>query len=581
LSKPARRPGSINLYYRESIPADIRKLLIQRGEHAPDEVWVTLGTPDFRLAKAKLVQVQADQHRKWDAMREAAKPIGVVPGFADLIEPVAKFVHDQFEEVHRRNLSDAMRDGLDLAGEAKRRREKIVQVDLLPTAEDRAQMELIARVLCRDEGWDLGPSEGVRGERWNELVGLVTKAVQLARGRVADILEGRPVSHDRETVVAHLGGKRRPKAKAGETILELFDLYEAESLRGGKSADTLSTERKVIGHFASFVGKDRHVCDIGRADIREFKKALARVPHRWTTKSELKEMSLAEAAAHWEKLGGKGRSIRTVDSNLSAVSSLFVWLIKNAYYEGGNPTRDFFDGVKDKNKTKYPPYTNEQLRGVFGSPLFASCQPEKPHSAGTSRVRDWRYWLPLCALYSGARAGEIAQLLCADIRQEQGVWVFDFNEEGHEGKSLKNRSSRRIVPIHPALLMLGLCEHVSKVREAGHTQLFPEIKPGPRGDWSYRPSKFWQKYLKNIGIKVRGLGLHSFRHGFVDECRRGDVSKDVVQGLLGHSDGSMTGHYGSIPWGTLLKRKEAIEALSYGGLHADPATPTDAALQAA
>jgi integrase len=87
---------------------------------------------------------------------------------------------------------------------------------------------------------------------------------------------------------------------------------------------------------------------------------------------------------------------------------------------------------------------------------------------------------------------------------------------------------------------------------------------------SYQPSKFWQKYLRNIGVKERGLALHSFRHGFTDECRLKGVSKDVLQALLGHSDGSMTGHYGTLPWGTLQERKGAIEALSYGGIHAKP-----------
>ncbi|HVL79751.1 MAG TPA: site-specific integrase [Sphingomicrobium sp.] len=569
MSKPARRGGSINWYYRESTPADIRDLLTQRGERAPKEVWVTLDTADIRLAKVKLVQVQADQHLKWDAMRQAAKPIGGMPSSADLTEAVVEFVHNRFIEVHRRNLRDKLEAGLvDPSSEAKRRRDKIVQAELFPTSNDHAEMELVAGALCREVGWDLGPSVGLRGKRWNELVGLITKAIQYARSKIVETLEGRPVADDREAVMAHLGGKRRPKAKAGETILELFALYETDSLRDGKSSDTLASERKVIGHFASFVGSDRSVADIGRTDIREFKRVLSRVPHRWITRPELKGMSIADAASHWEKLGGQGRSTRTVAKELSGISSFFVWLFDNAYIDDENPTIGFIPRF-DKSKTKYPPYKPAQLQTVFGSPLFTGCVADKPHLAGATRVRDWRYWLPLCALYSGARAGEIAQLLCADVRQEQGVWVFDFNEEGSTGKSLKTRSSRRIVPVHPALFRLGFIDHLTRMLEAGHAQLFPEIEAGPRGDMSYRPSKFWQRYLKNLGVKERGLGLHSFRHGFADECRRNGVSKEVLQALMGHSDGSMSGHYGTIPWGTLVERKAAIEALSYGGLH-DP-----------
>lgn len=564
----SKRNGSINWYYREGYPPDIRKLLARINGPAPKgDKWITLDTPDRHTAKAKLPLVRAEQHRKWEEMRKAAAPAGTVPSSADMPQVVVDFVHNQFISGHRANLAEALEAGADPSAEAKRRRDKFIQAELYPSPDDVASMELIARTLCKQMGWDLASGAGVRGERWIELVAMVTRAVQYARSKVVDVLEGRPDTTDRDTVIQQIGGRKgHVAAKPGETLLELFDLYKADCLRDGKSADTLDAERKVIVHFASFVGKVRNVADIKRTDIRDFKRALSRVPHRWVTKKELQGKTLAEAASEWEKLGGKGRSLRTVARELSAVSSLFRWLIDNAYVDDGNPTAGFRPRF-NKKETKYPPYSQAQLKVLFNSPLFNRCDKNKPHLPGVDEVRDWRYWLPLCALYSGARAGEIAQLLCADVRQEQGVWVFDFNEEGHDAKSLKNAASRRLVPVHPALVWLGLLDHLAKVQNAGHAKLFPEVEPGPRGDMSYRPSKFWQKYLKNIRIKVRGLGLHSFRHGFVDECRRRPISKEVVQALLGHSDGSMTDHYGSIPWGPLMERKMAIESLSYDELH--------------
>lgn len=563
----ARRKGSVNWYYRESTPADIRELLARRNGRAPSEVWITLGTPDLRLAKAKLPQVRAEKHREWDEIRKTAWPTAPMPFPHDLTEAVVEFVHNRFIEGHRQNLRAQLEAGLDPSSEAKRRKNKIIQAELFPTLNDHADMERVAEALCREVGWDLGPGAGTRGERWQELVGLVTRAVQHARSKVVETLEGRPVGNDSEAVTEHLGGKRRPKAKPGETLLELFDLYEADCLRDGKSADTLASERKVIGHFASFVGRDRSVADVGRPDIREFKRVLSRVPHRWVTKAELKGMSISEAARHWEKLGGVGRSQRTVAKELSAISSMFSWLIGNAYVDEENPTTGFFPRI-DKSKTKYPPYSLDQLKAVFASPLFTGCTEQKPHVAGPHQVRDWRYWLPFCALYSGARTSEIAQLLCVDVRQQEGIWVFDFNEEveGDTVKRLKTRSSTRLVPIHPALMKLGLLKHREKMRAAGHTQLFPEIKPGPRGDMGYLPSRFWQRYLKGIGMKQKGLALHSFRHTFRDECRRQSVSTTVVRALLGHSDTSITGHYGEEQEGTLVERRKAICSLSYGGL---------------
>ena len=39
-------------------------------------------------------------------------------------------------------------------------------------------------------------------------------------------------------------------------------------------------------------------------------------------------------------------------------------------------------------------------------------------------------WVPLIALYSGMRLGEICQLRTADVILEGKVWFFDVTDEG-------------------------------------------------------------------------------------------------------------------------------------------------------
>lgn len=532
---------------------------------------MSLRTADVRLAKARLAEVRAEQHRNWEAIRATVVPVGSLPDQHDLADAAVEFVHERFMKVHRELLRARIEQGLDLFTEAKRRREKIAQVELLPSEHDIAEMERLAAAVCKEKGWNIAFGAGAQGDLWAELVRLVTRAVQHARGQMVEVLEGRTPETRPERVMARLGARSARRAKAGETVLDLFERYTADSAREGKSKDTLTTERKVIEHFAGFVGRNRDVSDLARADIREFRRVLRLVPHRWTARPELKGLSIAEAAARWEAKGGDGRSDRTVARELSAVSSFFGWLIENDYAEE-NPVKGFLPRV-DKKKTKYLPYKQAQLQIVFTSPLFTRCDGlrGREHVVGDKEIRDWRYWLPLCALYSGARAGEIAQLHCVDVRQEQGVWGFDFNEgDADAAKTLKTEASHRFVPIHPALIGLGFLGYVDKIRAIGATRVFPEIEPGPRSDMSYMPSKFWQKYLRRLGLWERGLCLHSFRHTFADECRRRGVAKGVLQALLGHSDGSMTAHYGTLAEGNLEQRKAAIEALSYEGLHSLP-----------
>src|SRR5690606_16723312 len=53
-------------------------------------------------------------------------------------------------------------------------------------------------------------------------------------------------------------------------------------------------------------------------------------------------------------------------------------------------------------------------------------------------------WIPRIMAYTGCRMGEAAQLRKADVRQEQGIWVFDINADS-EQKNLKTDAAARLV----------------------------------------------------------------------------------------------------------------------------------------
>ena len=564
-----KRDGSSRWYYREAVPSDVEAILTARDGKKPSDAMKSLRTTDRREADRLVVSVRARQHEEWNEIRSSSSPVNNVPTQSAMIEAVTAHVHQGFLRVQREKLrKEFLSEGGDLVEMAAQKRRKRAQVALLPSPDDMREMEQLAAAVSRNQSWSIAPGAGVQGERWHELVGLVTKAVQLARSDLADLMDGKDANTEHGAVVERLGGRRSSEALAspGESIMSLFNLYERERLREGKRADTLATERKIVQHFAKFVGEAIAVTAISRSQIRDFKRALSDVPHRWTTRDELAGMQLSDAARTWTTMRGKTRSARTVNREVSAISAFLAWLKDNAYVEE-NVAVGFRTRI-DKTKHKYPPYTNVQLEALFSSPLFVGCHGEREHQPGDEKIRDWRYWLPLCALYSGARAGEIAQLESTDVRQADNVWVFDFNDEGEATeKKLKTASSRRVVPIHPALIGLGLLDYVQLQVSSGNHRIFNELEPGPRGDWSYKPSKFWARYLDRIGMKRPGLGLHSFRHTFADECRRAGIEAGIIKALLGHADHSQTGHYGTLPLGNLRQRREAIHRVSYGDLH--------------
>lgn len=168
--------------------------------------------------------------------------------------------------------------------------------------------------------------------------------------------------------------------------------------------------------------------------------------------------------------------------------------------------------------------------------------------------------MPLIGLYTGARLGEIIQLYTADIRERNGIWYFDVNEDG-EDKQLKTNSSRRQIPIHAELIKAGLLDLHKQRKEEKQQRLFPDLNMGEDGYYSSPFSKYFKRFLESVSVKRDKNAFHSFRHCFEDACRDSEVSKEVMDALQGHTEKGMAGRYGS--GYKLEKLAEAMGKLRY------------------
>lgn len=75
--------------------------------------------------------------------------------------------------------------------------------------------------------------------------------------------------------------------------------------------------------------------------------------------------------------------------------------------------------------------------------MFTGFQADgKEHITDTRRADDWRYWIPLVCLFTGARLGEVAQLRIEDVRRERGVWFIHISNDDSTGQSTKSGYSR-------------------------------------------------------------------------------------------------------------------------------------------
>jgi integrase len=161
---------------------------------------------------------------------------------------------------------------------------------------------------------------------------------------------------------------------------------------------------------------------------------------------------------------------------------------------------------------------------------------------------------------------EVCQAYTSDIRQDQGIWYLDINED--QGKRLKNRDSVRKVPLHHTLIDEGLLDYVQSL-PAG--QLFPDLKPDRFGSPGGTATKRLGRWIRSLGIEdPKKVPNHSWRHRFKDLCRGAGIEKAVNDALMGHASSDVGDRYGlGYPLKTLA---EAIEKIPVPAL--EPAATT-------
>jgi integrase len=370
-----------------------------------------------------------------------------------------------------------------------------------------------------------------------------------------------------DPVVKPVTGSAREAAVPGETIMELFENYARENPNQIKP-DTLAQARRDVGLFVEYVGSTCPVHRIDKKAVREWKALLMQYPVKASETKAFEGMKLAQIVKHNETVKKPTISTTTVNRYLSGFSAFCTWLTNHGYLTA-NPAADMFL-KKSKEKTTKP-FKVDDMNSLFKSPFFTGCQSDEAprfwSKPGNVLIRDHRYWVPLIMLYSGARPAEIAQLGVDDVREDRGHWIMHITTEGEGDKSVKTDGSMRVVPVHPELVKLGLLDYHADMKERREKRLFPLAERNERGQMIADFSRDFPRYLTKIGLKEgRGLSLYSFRHGAADALRRAGFLDEQFGFLLGHTSGTMTQRYGTLPQGMLEQRVELVNAIAYPNL---------------
>lgn len=587
-SNIARRVGSASYYARLGVPKDLQPVMGKK------ELWKSLDTKNAREAKVRAPEVLAEWHAQFAELRrrQDALPVTAEALATETWEHYRAEIEQLQNERRRLPSSDEIRqaqsdaartirdeaitdpmvqfaaaaDALVISGKAAfdreiRQRRKAELEKHIANGETVLVVDA-AREIIRARNYAIELGSGA----WRDLCHRLMRAEIEALRRAEEHDRGDYTGSPRDPIIKPpLQFVQAPVAGPGEGVLELYDVFATENPRSVKQ-DTLRMNREIIGWFAQHVGQTFPASAIDKKSVREWKQALSKFPIKAAEVRELRGLSFKKIIAANEHLQRPTLSDRTVNKYLSALGAFCQWLMQNGHIDT-NPVDGMHLG-KGGGHGKIRPYTSDQLTSIFTSPLFMGCKSEgMPHQPGNFQVRDHRYWLPLLSLFTGARMGELAQLLTTDVRQDRGRWIIHITREGDGAKTTKTKGSQRVLPVHPELERLGFIAFHAERVAAGDARLFPEIKPDSRGQLAGHYSRFWGRYVKRIGVKDdASVNFHSFRHGMADALRRAGFRDEEFGFLLGHTKATTTGRYGILAEGELMQRCAMIDSVSFPGL---------------
>lgn len=243
------------------------------------------------------------------------------------------------------------------------------------------------------------------------------------------------------------------------------------------------------------------------------------------------------------------------------------------------------------------PWTDKHLRQFFSSPIYTGgggCGRRFKITNNPMIWHDAAYWAPLLLNSSIISQEQLCGLECEDFAIDVDTLFLTIAEnmtkskDGERPPGLKRPSRRRMVPLHPELLRLGLRDYAKAIETEGHVEAFHEL---------------YQKNLVNVGGKrfyasagrypldyVDGFlplpgtsegkraDLHSLRTTGGSALEASDAKQLIVDDTLGHArEGTGPRKYskawfmkGSAP--ILAKRLEVmVAALPAVTGHLDPA----------
>lgn len=367
----------------------------------------------------------------------------------------------------------------------------------------------------------LGNDPAVRKQMRIDYFNGIVEADTLAEAEQANALFSKMTEAHKQGLLDRFS-EVMPSSRSGTTLEAAMNAYLAEKASTLRPPTLLKT-KGVLREFIARAG-NIDLALIVSATVKEFKDAQLEAKRKPTT----------------------------INDKLSILNNFFGYCVGNKLVRMENPVSGLFIKGAENVAESYDPFNLDEVKLIFQPKLYLK-KMRKPDF----------YWGPLVALFTGARAEEIANLEVKHVDNNFGVWFI------HIVKG-KTKNAIRRVPLHQKLIDLGFIEYVEWVRKQGHSQIFPHLKSGKNG-FKKNMCRMFGVYLDlpQVNIVHPRKVFHSFRHTVITMLTSKGVSDGIKKALVGHDSETVeTAHddYIHIEELTLDGLRTAINRLDYPGL---------------
>ena len=341
-------------------------------------------------------------------------------------------------------------------------------------------------------------------------------------------------------------------------LSEMKEEFIGERLLSGFSPKSTRELESTIDDLIEIIG-DIPILKVTPNNARDFKKIISSLPKYRNQSPRYRGLTIKQILS---LDGVEGQEPKNINKLIYRVRVFFKWL-KNNYSE--YVPQNHFDGLSIQEKKFDKPrdiFTNKELHKIFDTTPFLNNTIRNPHR----RNKLASYFVPIIAIHTGMRLEEICQLRLEDVYKEGTVDIIRVTIS--KETKLKTVTSQRIVPIHENLKRVGFLEYCNYMKKQKKERVFWDLTKS-RDGYGRNIGRYFMEYLRKVGVyEFQSKVFHSLRHTFITNLLQNGVREEVVNGISGHKQKTMsTTIYFKGGFPSDLLYEEGISKLNFEGIN--------------